>query len=207
MKFPRFLIAALLAAVPSLSALAQQACPVLHLPQQPAKAVAQNGHDAKDSSRALGKLMNARLSLMTDVAKYKWNTHGSIEDPAREQKILEELNAKAEALNLPPLWVQHFFREQIEAGKLIQYQLFANWTREHAGTFSNVPDLATQIRPQIDDLTTKLLYSLADNWAVIHTGIVSPVVLDQLKANSCAAGLALLPLFDSSALAQPSIGQ
>lgn len=151
---------------------------------------------------SLGHLMEARLAIMNDVAKYKWNTHGSIEDPAREQVILDGLKPKAEALGLPPQWVQHFFREQIEAGKLIQYQLFATWTKEGAGVFPNVPDLATQIRPRIDTLTTQLLHSLADNWTVIHAGTVQDEGRRQLNSNSCANGLAWLPLFDGSAVSQ-----
>lgn len=152
--------------------------------------------------RALGHLMEARLAIMTDVAKYKWNTHGSIEDPAREQVILDGLKPKAEALGLPPQWVQHFFRDQIEAGKLIQYQLFATWTKQHASAFSQVPDLKTEIRPQIDALTTELLNSLAKNWTAIHAGSLRAAELGKLSPNACAEGLAALPLFDSSAISQ-----
>jgi hypothetical protein len=53
----------------------------------------------------------------------KWNTGSAIEDPEREQKILQDVGAKAKQANLPPQWVQHFFRLQIEAAKLVQYQI------------------------------------------------------------------------------------
>jgi len=47
----------------------------------------------------------------------KWNTESAIEDPEREQKILQDVGAKAKQANLPPQWVQHVFRLQIEAAK------------------------------------------------------------------------------------------
>jgi Chorismate mutase type II len=50
-------------------------------------------------------------------SKVKWNTGSAIEDPEREQKILQDVGAKAKQANLPPQWVQHFFRLQIEAAK------------------------------------------------------------------------------------------
>src|SRR5262249_10835976 len=50
-------------------------------------------------------------------SKVKWNTGSAIEDSEREQKIWQEVGAKAKHANLPPQSVQPFFRLQIEAAK------------------------------------------------------------------------------------------
>jgi len=79
----------------------------------------------------LSDLIERRLALMEEVSKAKWNTGSAIEDPEREQKLLQDVEAKARQADLPPQWVQHFFRLQIEAAKLVQYQLFSQWRKSN----------------------------------------------------------------------------
>src|SRR5580698_1014820 len=69
----------------------------------------------------LHDLVAERLSLMTDVAKTKWNSGSEIEDPIREQQLLSDVGVKAKTLGVPTEWAQHFFRFQIEAAKQVQY--------------------------------------------------------------------------------------
>ena len=109
-------------------------------------------------------LVAERLSLMTDVAKTKWNSGSEIEDPIREQQLLNDVGVKAQPLGVPTEWAQHFFRFQIEAAKQVQYCLFAQWATQHQGSFSEVQDLRTGIRPKLDRLTAELLQELAKQW-------------------------------------------
>jgi len=153
----------------------------------------------------LGRLIDARLSVMQDVARYKWNNHSAIEAPDREQKLLDSVKTQAEQLGLPPEWAQHFFREQMEAAKLIQYQLFAQWRKEHQGTFTDVPDLAASIRPKLDTLTPQLLQAISKSWPQLVAGdnVMQNIgILNMSHTNACAAQLALLPLVDHSIQAQ-----
>jgi len=165
-------------------------------------------HTANDKVHRLadlGSLMNDRLALMTVVAKYKWNTHAEIEDPVREQKILDGLKSQAEAAGLPSQWVQHFFREQIEAAKLVQYQMFAQWHREHRGAFPDTPDLATEIRPKLDALTPELLTAVKAHWSELASGPVAVKSVGEMSVaqqSPQAVTVALLPLMDGSAEAQ-----
>ena len=115
----------------------------------------------------LCQLMAERLALMPDVARYKWNQKSSIDDPAREQQIIDGLKQEAEAFGIPSKWAEGFFRAQIEAAKIIQREHFARWERERQGKFSDVLDLATVIRPRLDALTPRLLRELAMTWPAL----------------------------------------
>jgi chorismate mutase len=44
---------------------------------------------ATDTGQELSKLIGARLAIMQEVAKYKWNNNAPIEDSEREQKLLD----------------------------------------------------------------------------------------------------------------------
>jgi chorismate mutase len=163
------------------------------------------GAEKKDLSD-LTELIDARLQLMAEVAKSKWNSHGAIEDPVREQKVLDDVRQKAEQAGLPPLWVEHFFREQIEAAKLIQYQLLWKWKQENHGPFADAPDLVTQVRPKLDDLSAKMMVSLQAHWVALKAAPVSRADVGKMKEEQespRAVNLAVLPLMDGSAQVQP----
>jgi chorismate mutase len=153
----------------------------------------------------LGRLMDARLAVMQDVARYKWNMHAQIEDPVREQKLLDSVRSQSEGMGLPSEWTLHFFREQIEAAKLVQYQLFAQWRKEHQGAFADAPDLSATIRPQLDALTPQLLQAISKSWPKLVAGDGVIDSIGDLKASrisTCAAQLAILPFVDGSIQAQ-----
>jgi hypothetical protein len=98
----------------------------------------------------------------------------------------------------------HFFRLQIEAAKLAQYQLFQDWRPTQHPAFSDAPDLATVVRPQLDALTPLLLKSLKSHWKDIAAGSIS---MDDVRLRSMeqrfplAVGVAVLPFVDGSARA------
>jgi hypothetical protein len=49
----------------------------------------------------LTNLIEERLTVMTDVARAKWNTGSAIEDPQREQQLLAEVVAQAQKDGIP----------------------------------------------------------------------------------------------------------
>ena len=126
-----------------------------------------NGGAGVDQVAALLTLMDERLALMPDVARYKWNSGGAIEDLPREQSIIAALATQAAVAGVPAAWAEAFFRAQIEAAKSVQRALFARWRAEGAGRFEHVPDLARETRPRLDALTPKLLQALTENWAAL----------------------------------------
>ncbi|MFZ6709390.1 gamma subclass chorismate mutase AroQ [Undibacterium sp. TC9W] len=133
------------------------ACAALSLPHP---AQAQNASDPR-IVRLMG-LMQQRLNLAQDVATYKWNAKAAIDDPVREQQILDALAQQATQYGLAPRQVQDFFTAQIVAGKMIQTALFAQWVSKAQAPFDNPPDLKTAIRPALDKLTPQLLTALAE---------------------------------------------
>ncbi|HEV7631731.1 MAG TPA: gamma subclass chorismate mutase AroQ [Steroidobacteraceae bacterium] len=119
------------------------------------------GAEPGDARAQLVQLVDARLAVMPDVARYKWNAKAAIEDLPREQEVLVTLGREAAALGLPPDTTERFLRAQIEASKQMQRELFARWQAQGLGRFAQVPDLARDIRPQLDALTSRLLRALA----------------------------------------------
>ena len=109
----------------------------------------------------LATLIDARLAIVTEVALAKWNTQAAIEDPVREQALLQSLRERAAGLGLAPNVVDRFFGAQIDAAKVLQRELFAQWRREQRGQFTAVADLARDIRPEIDRVTGHMLEQLA----------------------------------------------
>lgn len=145
----------------------------------------------RSGGNLLTGLIEERLSVMTDVARSKWNNGSAIEDPVREQQLLADVGVKAQALGISAEWAQHFFRLQIEAAKEVQYCLFAQWTAAGQKPFPAVQDLRTVIRPRLDRLTVQILQELSRQWPDLLS-VASP------EKNDMATRLALLPLSDGS---------
>lgn len=107
----------------------------------------------------LTDLVIERLRVSDDVAAAKFGTDSPIDDPAREQQVLDQVRRQAAALGLAPDSAVAFFRDQITASKMVQKGLFARWTA-HPGEAPGIrPDLG-QIRTRLDHLTTDLLRQL-----------------------------------------------
>jgi chorismate mutase len=195
------LVISMLRAEPSASG--QMMCSVA-----PPTAKQQPGSNRNSATRPFpgGKVLRGlvveRLSLMTDVAKTKWNSGSEIEDPIREQQLLSDVGVKAQTLGVPTEWAQHFFRFQIEAAKQVQYCLFAQWTTQHQGSFSEVQDLRTGIRPKLDRLTTELLQELAKQWPELNKSEPSQAkkFMHEKSPGEFTVRLAVLPLVDGSIL-------
>jgi len=117
--------------------------------------------DVRQTLEPILALIEERLKLAEDVARYKWNVHGKIEDSAREQAIINRLGQQATRQGLPLPWAERFFRAQIEASKTVQRALFAQWQQTQTARFDNAPDLTKTTRPKLDALTAKLVAVLA----------------------------------------------
>ncbi|MBW4575056.1 MAG: gamma subclass chorismate mutase AroQ [Aphanothece sp. CMT-3BRIN-NPC111] len=110
---------------------------------------------------ALLGLMQQRLLLMHDVARWKWNSQSPIEDSVREQELLNSLENQAVKFGLDRQTLRTFFQAQIDAGKLIQTADFQRWQAQGATKFADVPDLKLILRPALDRLSNQLLETLA----------------------------------------------
>ena len=62
--------------------------------------------------------------------------------------------------------VSNFFKAQIEANKVIQYSLLADWRRAGRAPAHSPIDLVATIRPELDQVQTALIAELADTAAI-----------------------------------------
>jgi chorismate mutase-like protein len=151
-------------------------------------------HPPGPASVRLAALIDERLALVTEVARYKWNSGAAIEDPPREQALMVSLRERAMSMGLPQARVDAFFLAQIEAAKQLQRELFERWKREGRDKFAGIADLATTIRPGIDTVTGQMLQTLATLPAT------APVRLPQTSTISGispgAVGTARAPLLE-----------
>ncbi|NEB77013.1 chorismate mutase, partial [Streptomyces sp. SID14478] len=109
---------------------------------------------------AVTSLAADRLALADKVAAAKYGTPAPIDDPVRERQILDDVAARSAALGIDPALAQAVFRDQIEANKVVQRGLYARWDAHPEQRPTERPDLAKEVRPALDRITTELLDAL-----------------------------------------------
>ena len=114
----------------------------------------------------LTDLVIRRLQVSDQVAAAKFGTGKPIDDPAREQQELAAVRQSALSLGISPDATVSFFRQQIDASKVVQRGLFDRWTAHPDQAPTTRPDLGT-IRAELDQLTTELLQQLAAQQPVL----------------------------------------
>ncbi|WP_375509085.1 chorismate mutase [uncultured Caballeronia sp.] len=107
------------------------------------------------------ELTVARLDVGRDVALTKWDTRRLVEDPDREKQVISTAASESSAAGVPEGFARNFFSDQIEANKLVQYGLMAQWHREGKAPASPRASLTDQIRPKLDKLQTAFIQQLA----------------------------------------------
>lgn len=103
-----------------------------------------------------------RVQVADLVAAAKFGTPSPIDDPVREQAVLDAAAARSVEMGIDPEVSKRIFRDQIEANKLVQRALFERWTERPEQAPTERPDLATEVRPKLDRITTQLLEQLRD---------------------------------------------
>ncbi|WP_053851023.1 chorismate mutase [Streptomyces sp. NRRL B-24085] len=103
-----------------------------------------------------------RLATADLVAAAKWGTDSPIDDPAREQQVLDNVAAQAELLGADPAEIRVIFRDQIEANKVVQRGLYRRWTNHPDEAPTTKPDLGV-VRQEINRITGALVEALADS--------------------------------------------
>jgi chorismate mutase len=146
-----------------------------------------------DSLPSLVQTSAERLQLAQKVALAKWDSGGSVEDPVREEQVIQNAVKEGETRGLNPAQVRDFFRAQIEANKVIQYSLLSDWLRAGEAPPHGHIDLVKEIRPQLDEIQNQLIDELAASLTVrssktCHVNVAQAVgkYLDahNLQANS-----------------------
>ncbi|GAB3453522.1 gamma subclass chorismate mutase AroQ [Actinophytocola sediminis] len=102
-----------------------------------------------------------RILLADMVAAAKFGTATPIEDPVREQQVLGQAATLAAEAGIDAPDAVQFFRAQIEMSKVVQRDLYDRWTRHPELAPTERPDLATEVRPELDRITVEFIDQLA----------------------------------------------
>jgi chorismate mutase len=115
-----------------------------------------------DQFQPLVRTSAQRLAIGRLVAFAKWDSGSPVTDNAREDQVISSAIRESEPYHLDRAFVTNFFRAQIEANKLVQYSLLADWHRAGRAPAHDSIDLSKVIRPQLDELQTDLIKELAN---------------------------------------------
>jgi chorismate mutase len=102
-----------------------------------------------------------RLMIGEQVALAKWDSGKAVEDAPREAQVILGAMKDGVAKGLDEASVSNFFNAQLEANKLVQYALLADWYRAGKAPEHAPVDLLKVIRPQLDEVQKSLI---ADWW-------------------------------------------
>jgi cyclohexadienyl dehydratase len=106
--------------------------------------------------RAVFQLLQSRLQLMNDVAAWKYAHGVPVVDAERERQVLDATVAQAGELGIDAASARRLFALQIQLAVRVQESLISGW-RSGATAPKDAPDLASQLRPQLDRLGRELL--------------------------------------------------
>jgi len=102
-----------------------------------------------------------RLAIAERVALAKWDSGVEVEDAAREAQVVLSAVQYGALKGLDERLIANVFTAQIEANKVVQYSLLADWYRNGRAPAHKPVDLAA-IRLELDRLQTDLIEELAD---------------------------------------------
>ncbi|BDH11735.1 chorismate mutase [Streptomyces hygroscopicus] len=126
----------------------------------PAAATTRSAHSAYGRLGPLAGLSAERLATGDLVAAAKWGTGGPIDDPAREQEVLDAVADQARQLGADPAATVRIFRDQIEASKVVQRGLHRRWHADPAQAPTTRPDL-DEVRKEINRINGELVRAIA----------------------------------------------
>ena len=110
---------------------------------------------------ALYRLINERLSLMEQVAAYKWINEQPIAVPERETLVISNAVRDGLQYGITTDSSSAFFSAQIVAAKIIQQCWFDRWKKEKPP--ETAEDLAGVVRPKLISLGREIASRLAKN--------------------------------------------
>lgn len=121
--------------------------------------------DRADLERRLERLEAAlidRLALMPDVARYKFANSLPIHDAERETKVTADFVQAAHREGVPGWLAENVINGQLQASRMWQEILIEEWTQTPSDD-RTVRDLTTELRPEIDRATARLIECLAES--------------------------------------------
>jgi cyclohexadienyl dehydratase len=127
--------------------------------------------DPSDDVARVYASMDARLSLMPEVAAWKWANRRPVFDEERERAVVANMTARAQYFGLTPDSIQRLIETQIKIARAVQTALFESWRNEGFPAGRPVRELDSDLRPALDGITNEQLAALF--WARTHLTRVS----------------------------------
>lgn len=121
-----------------------------------------------------------RLKTADPVAAFKYRTGGAVDDPVREQHVIDSVVATANAAHVDSSFVRAVFRDQIDATDSLEHSRFAQWKIDPSSAPTDAPDLASS-REVIDSLNSAIVDEIAQQWPILH-GSTCRTDLEDAKA-------------------------
>jgi len=140
--------------------------------------LASDGQAAPRSLQDLVESCARRIHIAHDVALSKWDNGSPVEDAAREAQVIQNAVSATQSKGLDAAWVTAFFRAQIEANKVVQYALLAEWRRAGKAPEHQPVNLKATIRPELDQLQTQLIAEL-DEASTLRAQPQCPAIVAQ----------------------------
>ena len=116
--------------------------------------------DLATLDRLLG-LMQQRLTLMREVARWKWNAGQPVMDAERERELLHSVVERGRGKGLDADLVRSFFAAQMEAARLVQQADLDRWKATKQEPFADTKSLVV-LRQRIDQLNSELIDALTE---------------------------------------------
>ena len=141
-----------------------------------------------DSTGRLFLLVDAaaqRLQTADPVAAAKYTAAGVIDDPQREQEVINGVMSAAVTKKVDAEYVRVIFDNQMDATKAIEYTRFADWKLNPASAPTTAPDLSA-LRATIDRLDAIIVEEIAAQWDLLNTSSCS-MNLDKARTAVIAA--------------------
>jgi chorismate mutase-like protein len=107
------------------------------------------------------RLMEQRLALMHDVARWKWKAGKPIEDLKRESESLQVVVERSRGKGIHPDLVRSFFAAQMASARMVQQADFDRWKAKEQEPLADTASLEA-LRQRIDQLNGELIDALAD---------------------------------------------
>lgn len=127
------------------------------------------------------QLMKQRLTLMHDVARWKWNANQPIAAPQRERELLDSVVRQGRAKGLDAKFIRSFFAAQMEAARSVEQADFDRWTAGKQTPPGSTTSLG-ELRRRIDDLNRGLLDVLAELYPALSSDAIQKALLARAEA-------------------------
>lgn len=124
-----------------------------------------------------------RASIASIAAENKWKTGQPVEDRPRERQVIANAMAQAARHGLDTQRVERFFSDQIEASKLLQYDLMNVWHANRDEAPDSTPGDLPGLRKALDQMQEDLLKNLAEFDRTVDRHQCSRLLAQTLEAD------------------------